>query len=243
LIKQFYIIRVAALNIDYIEKLLAGIFERDRLRKILITGSFPAVTISFPRDSFENNDIDSACEALESYCYSRGADSLEKVVLDLLRERRATLSVAESITGGLLASTIVSVPGASDVFMEGFITYSNKAKIRRLGVDAGVIGKYGAVNPEVCIQMAGGAASEAVVNYSLSTTGIAGPGGSTSGKDVGLCYIGLHSPRGVYCVKHQFGGNREDIRKKAVISALDLLRLDLEGYEKRLSLFIYNIPD
>ncbi|MCD6379529.1 nicotinamide-nucleotide amidohydrolase family protein [bacterium] len=173
-----------------------------------------------------------------SYCYSRGADSLEKVVLDLLRERRATLSVAESVTGGLLASTIVSVPGASDVFMEGFITYSNKAKIRRLGVDAGVIGKYGAVSSEVCIQMADGAASEAMVNYSLSTTGIAGPGGSVSGKDVGLCYIGLHSLRGVYCVKYQFSGSREDIRKKAVVSALDLLRLDLEGYEKRLSPFI-----
>ena len=243
MIKKSYIIRVAALKMDSIEQKLIKVLGNSCLERISIMGNFPSVTISLHPDSFEKKNIDSVRKEFGSYCYSRGENSLEKVVLDLLREQKSTLSVAESVTGGLLASTIVSVPGASDLFTEGFITYSNEAKMRRLGVDAGVIKRYGAVSPEVCIQMAGGAASIATVDYSLSTTGIAGPGGSTAGKNVGLCYIGLHSPEGTYCWKYQFSGSREDIRKKIVFSALDLLRLKLEGCDKRLNSFIEVIPD
>ncbi len=242
MIKESYIIRVAALEIDSIEQKLIKVLGSSCLERISIEGSFPSVTISLHSGSFEKKNIDSLRKEFGSYCYSRGADSLEKVVLDLLRGQKTTFSIAESVTGGLLASTIVSVPGASELFTEGFITYSNEAKVRRLGVDAGVIKRYGAVSPGVCLQMARGAALRAAADYSLSTTGIAGPGGSTTGKDVGLCYIGLHSPEGTYCWKYQFSGSREDIRKKIVVSALDLLRLKLEGYDERLNSFIEAIP-
>lgn len=182
------------------------------------------------------------CEAFGSYCYSRRGESLEEVVADLLCRKKATLSVAESITGGLLASTIVTVPGASEFFVEGFVTYSNKAKTGRLDVDPQIIKNYGAVSSEVCVQMVTGAASKAGADYALSTTGIAGPGGSTPGKDVGLCYIGLHSPEGNSYNKYQFSGSRDAVRRKAVISALDLLRLKLAGYNRRLDSFMKTLP-
>ncbi|MDZ7859608.1 MAG: nicotinamide-nucleotide amidohydrolase family protein [Candidatus Krumholzibacteriota bacterium] len=221
---------------------LTGIFGGSVTEKVKIKGSYPALDLLFSQSDYSAGDIDIIREAFGSYCYSRCGDSLEKVVADLLRRKKATLSVAESITGGLIASTIVTVPGASEFFVEGFITYSNKAKTDRLGVDPQIIKSYGAVSPEVCVLMVRGAASKAGVDYALSTTGIAGPGGGTPGKDAGLCYIGLHSPEGNSYNKYQFSGSRDEVRRKAVIFALDLLRLKLEGYNKRLASFMKTLP-
>lgn len=186
-----------------------------------------------PREVSEN-DIKKLRERFGNYIYTNHDRSLEEEVLDLLRSKGSTLSVAESLTGGMLASIIVSVPGASDAFMEAFITYSNAAKTGRLGVDAEMIAEYGAVSAQVCRAMASGAREKSRTDLAISTTGIAGPGGGSEEKPVGLCYTGLATPDGIYCCKRQFPGDRMMIRTRAVYTALDMLRLFLAGELDRL---------
>jgi len=130
----------------------------------------------------------------------------------------------------------VCVPGASDTFREGFITYSNEAKVARLGVSRETLDAYGAVSAEVCVEMARGAREWAGVDFALSTTGIAGPSGAVPGKPVGLCFVGLAAADTAYCRRLQFFGDRDMIRLRAAYTALDLLRLALLGEEGRLEL-------
>ena len=132
---------------------------------------------------------------------------------------------------------IVSVPGASNVFQEGFVAYSNEAKIEHLGVDPVSIERYGAVSSEVCTEMALGARKSAGTDFALSTTGIAGPQGRTASKPVGLCFVGLAAPNGIFCSRLQLHGGRELVRWRTAASALDLMRLCLLGEEERLKPF------
>jgi PncC family amidohydrolase len=148
-----------------------------------------------------------------------------------------TVATAESLTGGLIASTLISVPGASDTFREGFVTYSNAAKIERLGVSLATLDAYGAVSAEVCVEMAGGARAAAGADYVLSTTGIAGPTGAVPGKPVGLCFVGLAGPEGTFCRKFQFPGDREMVRLRTAYFAIDMLRLALIDEKARLEPF------
>jgi nicotinamide-nucleotide amidase len=147
----------------------------------------------------------------------------------MLRERGATVSTAESVTGGLLASRIVSVAGASDSFREGCITYSDESKTARLGVSSGSIERHGAVSGEVCIEMAEGVRMRAGTDFGLSTTGIAGPAGGRPGKPVGLCFVGLSTRAALYCKRVLLTGDRETIRGRTSSIALNLLRLELCG--------------
>ena len=146
----------------------------------------------------------------------------EKIVLEL-KEKGYTITTAESCTGGLLAGRILNVSGASEVYNEGHITYSNEAKERILGVKHDTLERFGAVSKETAKEMAEGAAIAANADVGLSTTGIAGPGGGTPEKSVGLIYVGCYYKGFVEVKEFRFHGSREENRNAAVEASLDLL--------------------
>ncbi|MDO5406514.1 MAG: competence/damage-inducible protein A [Eubacteriales bacterium] len=151
-------------------------------------------------------------------------ETLEMAVVRLLDKYGLTVTTAESCTGGLLSGRIVNVPGASDVFREGFITYSNKAKRKYLDVSKSTLKKYGAVSEQTAREMATGAVFATDSDTSVAVTGIAGPDGGTEEKPVGLVYIGTYMKDTVRVEQYQFKGNRAKVREQAVVKALDLLR-------------------
>jgi nicotinamide-nucleotide amidase len=154
-------------------------------------------------------------------------DTLASVVGELLIEADETLSVAESCTGGGLGSMLTEVPGSSNYFLGGVISYDNSVKASVLGVSQSDLYKVGAVSKVVAMQMAAGVRSLLSTHWGLSITGIAGPGGGSDTKPVGLVYIGLAKPDGtVECFKFQLGQNRgrSSIRHASACNALDQLR-------------------
>lgn len=163
-------------------------------------------------------------EALGEYVFSRRDETMEQVVGDLLRWRGYSLATAESCTGGLLAGRITEVPGSSDYFLEGVVTYSNEAKMRMLGVPAAMLEEHGAVSEAVACAMAAGVRKLADSTFGIGVTGIAGPGGGTEEKPVGLVYIALADEDTVTARKLIFPGDRQFIRMLTVNSALDLIR-------------------
>ncbi|MBK9708900.1 MAG: competence/damage-inducible protein A [Acidobacteria bacterium] len=163
-------------------------------------------------------------EVLGEYIFSRRDETLEEVVGDLLRARGYTISTAESCTGGLVAGKITEVAGSSDYFLEGVVSYSNESKIRILGVPEAMIIEHGAVSEPVAKAMAEGVRKLANSTYGIGITGIAGPGGGTEEKPVGLVYIALADDTQTTVRKLIFPGDRQFIRTLAVNSALDLVR-------------------
>lgn len=151
-------------------------------------------------------------------------ETLEEVLVKLLKENNLTLSTAESCTGGMLAGRLVNVAGVSDVFGEGFVTYSNEAKMKYLQVREETLRQYGAVSSQTASEMVVGAAKAANANAALAITGIAGPDGGTSEKLVGLVYIAAYLNGSVAVNEYHLKGSRQNIRELSVIYAMDLLR-------------------
>ena len=146
-------------------------------------------------------------------------------VLAACRAHKLTLATAESCTGGLVAGALTELAGSSDVVDRGFVTYSNAAKMAMLGVPEATLTAYGAVSRETAEAMARGALGRASVDLTVSITGIAGPGGGTPEKPVGLVYIALATKLGPSIIeKHRFPTNRETFKDLACQTALDLLR-------------------
>ena len=161
---------------------------------------------------------------------SSQGEGIEEWIVAELKRRGLSLSTAESCTGGLLASRITDVPGASEVFREGFVTYSNSAKTERLGVPPELIERHGAVSPEVAAAMAIGAQKRAKADFALALTGIAGPGGGSAGKPVGLVHIALARPDAeTLLLERCFSTDRATFKQLATQSALDLFRRDFLG--------------
>ena len=161
--------------------------------------------------------------------YSQNGDPLEVVVGGLLRKLGATVSVAESATGGLLGERFTSVPGSSEYFAAGFITYTDAMKTELLGVDPEILREHGAVSGPVAEAMAAGARRRTGSTYALSITGAAGPDSSDEKTPVGLMYVGLADAAGVISMHRQFLGDRQRIRIFVVQMALDLLRRRITG--------------
>jgi nicotinamide-nucleotide amidase len=161
--------------------------------------------------------------------YGRGRETLEEVVGRLLAARNKTLAAAESCTGGLVAQKITRVPGSSAYFEQGVVTYSNAAKERLLGVRRSTLIRHGAVSKACALEMARGVQRRAGTDYGLSITGIAGPEGGTAEKPVGLVHIALAGPGGAVGVEYRFPGERELVRERSALAALDLLRRRLLG--------------
>jgi nicotinamide-nucleotide amidase len=160
--------------------------------------------------------------------YGEGADTtIEQVVCKMLIERELKIATAESCTGGMIASRLVSYPGISDVFLEGAVTYSNEAKIRTLNVKNETLENYGAVSEQTAMEMAFGIADRAGADISVVTTGIAGPGGGTEDKPVGLVYIGVYYKGEASVEKCIFNGDRDKVRTRATITALDMVRREI----------------
>src|SRR5690606_24881371 len=140
-------------------------------------------------------------------------------------ERRLTLASAESCTGGRIAAAFTAIPGISAAFLEGLVTYSNEAKTRLLGVSTDLLRAHGAVSREVALAMATGARERAGADWGVSTTGVAGPGGGSAEKPVGLVHIAVAGPDGmVHHVERRYPGDRDQVQARATAGALDLLR-------------------
>ena len=165
----------------------------------------------------------------EKYIYGRDEDTIEKVVGDLLRSKRAKLAVAESCTGGQLGMTITAVAGSSDYFVGGILAYDNEVKKRQLGVSEETLKSHGAVSEECATAMASGVRKSLAVDYALSITGVAGPTGGTEEKPVGYTWIGIATPHGSSAKNFKFSSDREVNRTRAVYSALEFLRRELLG--------------
>lgn len=169
---------------------------------------------------------------LGGHIFSRDNRSLEEVIVAALARRGQTLAIAESCTGGFVAHRVTNVPGASAVFLAGFVTYANEAKINELAVDPALLAAQGAVSREVAVAMAEGARRAASADYAVATTGIAGPGGGTEAKPVGTVYIALAARNGASKAEHHvYPFDRETFKFVVSQTALNLLRRNLHPVE------------
>ena len=166
--------------------------------------------------------------AVGTHLFSKKGEDLEEWVVSKLRERHLIIATAESCSGGLLAHRLTNVPGASEIFTHGFVTYANEAKISELGVSPSLLEAHGAVSHPVAVAMAEGALKKSGADFALSLTGIAGPGGGSMEKPVGLVFIAL-ARRGntTLCKEFRFPRDRETFKQLATQTALDMLRHEL----------------
>jgi PncC family amidohydrolase len=154
--------------------------------------------------------------------------TLEEEVGEELVVRGETLAIAESLTGGLVASRITDVPGSSRYFIEAMVTYSDESKMERLGVREETLIAHGAVSEEVACEMAEGARVVLGADWGISTTGIAGPTGDTEEKPLGLVYVAVSGPTGTRVVRHIFAGDRLAVKASSAEAVIKLLNEELE---------------
>ncbi len=197
-----------------------------------ITANDLVITVSLSAPSRTKKELDSLVRKIKRrlgrYVFGTGETTLAAAVVKLLKRRSLTLATAESCTGGLIASLVTSVPGASDVFGEGFVTYSNAAKERLLGVSRRTLTRHGAASQETALEMAEGALHAANADVAVATTGIAGPTGGSREKPVGLVYLAAATKQNVVVKKRMFPGSRGTVQRRAANTALNMARLIIE---------------
>lgn len=175
-------------------------------------------------DSLIDETISIINKKISGYIYSYNDETIEEVVYRLLKEKNMKIAFCESCTGGLISSRFTRIPGVSEVFDRGIVTYSNEAKIEELGVNKKTLEVYGAVSENTAIEMARGLLAKTKVDIAISTTGIAGPSGGTISKPVGLVYIGISTKENTYALKCNFTGARESIQNRATNIAFNEAR-------------------
>lgn len=212
--------------------------EFDRTRVFIgYYPNFPEVHVTVTtrdrnhRDAYEcfENVKCSLREMLGPYVVAEDDETIEERVGTLLLDEGARLATAESCTGGLIASMITGVPGSSNWFDRGVVTYSNQSKVDLLGVKPETLEQFGAVSPETCTQMVHGLRTRSNARYVIAVTGIAGPGGATPEKPVGTVYIGYGTPHETVVNRYRFKGTRIRIQRVTAETALDLIRRILEA--------------
>ncbi len=171
--------------------------------------------------------VDALKTIIPDYIFGEGNDLLEELVGNLLRSKKQTIATAESCTGGYIAHLITSVSGSSDYFKGSVVSYANEVKQQTLGVNAQDLETYGAVSQQVVEQMALGVKQLLTTDYAIATSGIAGPKGGTPEKPVGLVWIAIATPKGVFSQKFLMGENRARTIRKTALSALNMLRKEL----------------
>jgi len=227
--KECRVYRVVGLGESAVEKLIGLELEQNPALEVGYCArpnevDFRLIGAREDLDAVESRVI----EILGKHLVSSAGEGMEEWIVSELKRRNLTLATAESCTGGLLASRITDVPGASEVFHEGFVTYSNSAKTQILGLPPELIERHGAVSPEVACAMAEGAQHLAKADFALSLTGIAGPGGGSAEKPVGLVHIGLARRNAATLhIECRFSTDRATFKQLATQSALDLLRREL----------------
>ncbi len=215
-----------------VDQKLKGLLPKGSVIQLGIYASPMEVMVSLtgPDEATGSVTIEQVCDdaraRLGDIVYGEAGDTMESVVGRLLTERHLTLALAESCTGGLIGHRLTQVPGSSSYVDRGIVCYSNRAKIELLGVSPGLIDRHGAVSAEVAAAMAQGVRERSGVSVGLSVTGIAGPGGATETKPVGLVYVGLDGgPNDAMTKEFRFhGGDRTVIKQRSSQAALDLLR-------------------
>jgi PncC family amidohydrolase len=163
----------------------------------------------------------------KSICNGNAAEKIEAVVLCLLKERKQTLALAESCTGGFIANQITNVPGASEIFLGGIVAYSNAVKQKFLGVRAEILKQHGAVSEAIAREMAAGARKKFGADFAIAVTGIAGPRGGTKKKPVGTVFIALAGEFGMVAERRLNSGGRKAFKRLTARQALEMLRLRL----------------
>lgn len=171
-------------------------------------------------------------EILGDVVFGYGEETLQEVLVKLLREKGLHISAAESCTGGTFTGMITDAAGASEVLNESVVTYANSAKMKYLGVKEETLGKYGAVSEQTAGEMAEGIRKASGADIGVGITGIAGPGGGSEEKPVGLVYIGISSENGIEVKKVNLKGSREKVRYQACINALDMARREALKFGK-----------
>jgi nicotinamide-nucleotide amidase len=197
--------------------------------------SYAGVTLRLRGDGVDRSEVEKILEenfkeiyeVVKEHIFSTGEEDLLDKVTALLKEKKVTLSTAESCTGGLIAKMLTDIAGSSDYFIQGAVTYSNEAKMERLGVKSETLQKYGAVSEQTCREMAEGMRSTSEADLAIASTGIAGPGGGTDEKPVGLVYLCVANRNGATVKRCSFSGDRDVIRTRSAYTALNMLRLKL----------------
>jgi len=219
-----------------IAELMGDMMQRGRNPQVNCTAASGIITLHIIATAENKNTADEMVQTAEKFIknilgdliYGEGEQTLAQVVGEKLFKRKQTVAVAESCTGGLLAKLFTDIPGASEYFTCGWVTYSNDAKITELGLSTQVIEKYGAVSEETAALMAQKARQKAGADFAISITGIAGPAGGTKDKPIGLVFIGLSDAQKIQTKRFIFSGDRETIRMRAALTALNMLRLRLQ---------------
>ncbi len=173
--------------------------------------------------------IDRTGNVIKQHRPQRGKKMTNEQIISKLIENNITISTAESCTGGSLGKIITSVPGASSIYGYGFITYANEAKEKILGVSRETLEKHGAVSPATALEMAKGAREVSGSDIAVSVTGIAGPGGGTAEKPVGLVYIAIADKNGEECRKLNLSGNRDEVREQTCDEVFKLISKHISG--------------
>ncbi|MCP4708159.1 MAG: competence/damage-inducible protein A [Planctomycetes bacterium] len=214
----------------------------DRNRNPIVNCTAAGGKVSLRINAHGAHDVEALCfiepverevkRRLGELVYGKDEDTLASVVSQLLRKHKKTVAVAESCTGGMMSKELTDLPGSSEYFKSGWVVYSNRAKTEFLNVDAELIEKYGAVSEEAARQLAGNARQLADSDYGIGITGIAGPDGGSEEKPVGLVYIGLVDSEQVKVGRYMLGGERAMVRRRAVNTALDVLRRRLIDIDK-----------
>lgn len=235
LVKQ-KVYKVFGLGETEINRLVAHLEkeEDDRIR-IGYYPVFPEVHLSLAVTSEDKSSIKNVFEHLEEeiqnvlgdFLFGRDDDTMESIVGEILQKQGKMLATAESCSGGLIGHKLTSVSGSSNYFAGGVIAYSNDLKKKLLGVDAGILAKYGAVSSPVAKAMADGIRAKTSADIGLSVTGIAGPTGGTQEKPVGTVFIGLSTPGETVDFAFSFSGDRWQVQEITAVTALDLTRRHL----------------
>jgi len=231
------VLRIASMGESDVEQVVAPLYKTFANPRTTILGGAGQTELHLTAEGASEAEAVARIEELAAgirgllpgRIYSEDGRELAEVVAALLQERRLSLSLAESCTGGLLAARLTSVAGASDFLERGYVTYSNQAKVDLLGVDPKLIEAHGAVSEEVARAMADGARRAAGTDLAVAVTGIAGPGGATAEKPVGLVFLALAGAVGDRVRRAQFPGDRERVRGQAVQAALEMIRRALLG--------------
>ena len=218
-----------------VAQMLGDIMHRGRNPQINCTVEYGVITLHIVATADNKETAERMVEKDEKFLrnllgelvFGTGEQTLAQVVGEKLSRQKKTVAVAESCTGGILAKLLTDVPGASDYFTCGWITYSNEAKINELDVPTDLIEKYGAVSEQVAAAMAQSARKKAGSDFAIGITGIAGPTGGSEQKPVGLVYISIDSEKGNKTKSFIFSADRESVRLRAAQTALNILRLNL----------------
>jgi nicotinamide-nucleotide amidase len=220
-----------------VEALISGLYPRSSGLELTVLASPGQVELHLSSHSCVSLKLaekklnrlrQALCGRLKDHIFSEKGESLEKVVGRLLRKQKKTLAVAESCTGGLLGHRLTNIPGSSDYFLGGFVTYDNAAKSEWLGVPAPLIKTHGAVSFPVARAMAKGVLGRGRADFGLAITGVAGPGGGTPDKPVGLVFTALAwRGGGTEVQRNMFLGNRELVKYQSAQKAMDMLRRHL----------------